>query len=221
MQHANTPVWDLPLRLWHWVLVLLVITAIVTGKLGGNAAEWHMRSGYAILTLMLFRIGWGFIGTKHARFASFVRGPRAISDYLRAKTPAPAGHNPVGALSVLALIAILLTQAILGLFANDDVMIEGPLYTLVSKATSDRLTGWHQANVYVLLGLVGLHVTAVLYYLLARGENLIRPMFTGHKEREPDTAYETPALTSPAVLWRAACLLGICSGGVWLLVTWT
>ena len=213
-------VWDLPLRLFHWSLALLVVAAIVTGKftgqLGGNAFDWHAPIGYTILTLLLFRFVWGIVGGHHARFGNFVRGPRTVLAYLRGHIPPPLGHSPLGALSVLAMLLALLVQAGLGLFANDDVLVEGPLYKLVSKETSDWLTAWHQRNLYLIAALVGLHLAAIAYYRLVRGEALARAMVGGHK-MVPATLPALPA--GDASPLRALLVLALCATAVWALVT--
>jgi len=205
------PVWDLPLRIFHWSLASLVIAAIISGKIGGNAFDWHLPIGYAVLTLLLFRLVWGIVGGYHARFANFVRGPRTIVAYLRGQLAAPAGHNPLGALSVVAMLTLLLVQGGLGLFANDDVLVEGPLYKLVSKNTSDWLTGWHKTNFYLILGLIGLHLGAILYYQIARRRNLTRAMIVGHQEiphAEPPTP-PAGGSTALALAILAGCALAV------------
>ena len=212
-------VWDLPLRLFHWVLVLLVTTSIVTAELGGNAMQIHMLSGYSILTLLLFRILWGFLGGTYARFASFVRHPRAALEYLRAlrrqDARAHLGHNPAGAWSVVLMLAVLLVQATTGLFSNDDIATDGPLVKLISKHLSDRITGIHDFNSNLLYVLIGLHLTAIAFYYFYKRENLVRPMITGFKE--------TPAGSGESAqhrgrIWLAALLLAACAGAVYLLV---
>ena len=178
-------VWDLPTRLFHWLLVTLVIAAFVTGKIGGFWMPYHMWNGTVILGLLVFRLAWGFVGGRYARFSAFVLGPGAVFHYVRTMlhrdAPKHLGHNPLGGWSVLAMLATLLVQAATGLFANDDIFVEGPLYLWVSKATSDWLTHLHILNQEVILLLVGVHVMAVLFYLIVKHENLIRPMFTGQK----------------------------------------
>ena len=181
-------VWDLPLRLFHWALVALVIAAVVSAKLGGNALDWHVRFGLATLALLIFRLLWGFIGGTHAKFSNFIRGPKTIWAYLKGLADKPLGHNPMGALSVIAILLVLFTQAITGLFSNDDILTEGPLYALVSKDTSDYLTHLHTLNQYVMYGLLALHVGAILYYRLFKKENLVRPMLTGRKQVHPSIA---------------------------------
>ncbi len=184
-------VWDLPTRLFHWLLAICVTGAYITIKLGGLWTDYHMLFGYATLGLILFRIIWGFVGTEHARFRNFVRGPRAIVAYLRGQTPYPAGHNPLGALSVVAMLALFGYQAVTGLFSNDDIASEGPLASRVSQDLSDTISGLHKLDEWPILILVGLHVAAILWYRLVKKQKLIRPMITGDAHIEdlaPDSA---------------------------------
>jgi cytochrome b len=178
-------VWDLPVRVMHWGLVLAVGGAWLTRELEGDWFAWHVRCGYAVLLLAATRIVWGLVGTRHARFGDFVRGPRAILRYLRGGAGEDgrriAGHNPLGALMVLAMLAMLLAQAALGLFANDQVMSTGPLFGYVSAETSDRLTSLHKQLFDVIVAAIAVHVAAALFYLWVRRENLILPMITGRK----------------------------------------
>lgn len=178
-------VWDLPVRVTHWSLVFLLGFLWWSGEEGGDWLTWHMRAGYAVLTLLLFRIVWGFVGSRHARFSAFVRGPGAVLSYMKtlpSRTAAVfASHNPLGALSVVLILLVLLVQVGTGLFANDDIMTEAPLYKYVSKELSDRLTSLHKLNFNLVLAVIGVHIAAVFYYLLYKSENLIKPMFTGRK----------------------------------------
>jgi cytochrome b len=194
-------VWDLPTRLFHWLMVIFVIISFATGMVGGNWMSYHLKSGYMILALLLFRLSWGFWGGRYSRFVSFIRGPIAAKRYaitlLRKDTPKHIGHNPMGGWSVMAMLAALLLQVITGLFANDDIATQGPLYGWVSKATSDWLTGIHLINKGVILFLIALHLSAVLFYLLIKRDNLIIPMVTGLRpwsEDAPSSIYKT---------WRA------------------
>lgn len=180
-------VWDLPTRLFHWLLVLGIATAYVTGQIGGNLIVWHGRAGLFIIGLVAFRVVWGFVGAPTARFAHFVRGPGAIRAYLRGQWRG-IGHNPLGALSVIGLIALVGAQAVTGLFTNDDISFAGPLADLVSKETSDRLLGIHVLLQNVLLGLVVLHLAAIVFYVRIKRDNLVRPMLTGWKSVTADTA---------------------------------
>jgi cytochrome b len=214
-------VWDAPVRLFHWLLVLLFAFMFFSGKSGSDWMEWHMRAGYAILALILFRILWGFVGSTHARFSSFLAGPSACLQFARkllARAPAPsAGHNPLGGWMVLVLLLALLFQAGTGLFANDDLLTEGPLAAFISKATSDRLSVFHSWNFNLLLLLAALHIAAVLYHAGFMKENLIGAMFTGVKHLPADAgAGSAPArFASP---WLALVLLLVAAFAVYLIV---
>lgn len=178
-------VWDLPIRLFHWLLVLGIVLSFVTVKIGGNVMELHARVGYCVLTLIVFRICWGFIGSHHARFIHFVPSPKGLLNYLSGKTKAGLGHNPLGALSVLALLFSIGLQAVTGLFANDDIAFEGPLAKHVSNGTVELLTSIHHQNEKILIILIVVHLCAIFYYQKFKGENLIKPMLLGDKEIDP------------------------------------
>jgi len=215
-----TPVriWDLPTRLFHWSLVLLVVFSVATAKVGGNWMDWHMRSGYAVLALLVFRLLWGFAGSRYALFAQFIRAPRAVLAYLRAPRGAGerhAGHNPLGGWSVLALLAALLVQAATGLFANDEIATEGPLSKLVSGATASLMTKIHLLNQNAIYALVALHLAAIAYYFFAKRENLVVPMVTGDKR---GIAAE-PAQDDALVRARAALLAALAAGLVGYVVS--
>jgi cytochrome b len=184
MRDERTPAWDLPVRSAHWLLVLGVCGSWLTHYLGPAWFAWHRRFGYAVLVIVVFRIVWGFAGTRHARFSEFVRGPRGIARWLRAGAPVVPGHNPLGALSVLAMLLLLLVQALTGLFANDEVSSSGPFYGWVLHETSNRLSGVHRANENWLLALIIVHLAAVAWYELVRGRRLIRAMWTGRGASE-------------------------------------
>ena len=173
--------WDLPTRIFHWSLFLLVTAAIVTVKIGGNAMVWHGRIGVAIVGLLAFRIVWGLVGSTYARFGHFVRGPGAIRAYLQGRWKG-VGHNPLGALSVLALLGLLVFQVSTGLFANDDISFNGPLYPLVGKDTSDWLSSLHNQAEWFIYGLISLHIAAILYYVRVKKDNIVKPMITGEKQ---------------------------------------
>jgi len=178
---ASRLVWDLPVRVTHWALVLAVAGCWATHYAGIEWFPWHRRLGYVVLVLVAFRIVWGVAGTRHARFASFLRGPRAMLDYLRGRSGAPVGHNPLGALSVLALLVLMLLQATAGLFANDEIMNKGPFYGWIAPELSNRITTLHRASSDWLLVLIGLHVAAVAWYAYTGGWSLVRAMVTGRK----------------------------------------
>lgn len=176
-------VWDVPLRLFHWALVVAVTISLLSGQFGNM--DTHVISGHVVLALLVFRICWGIVGGRHARFANFVKGPGPIMAYLRGVFGGEPrhylGHNPLGALSVIALIGVLCVQAGTGLFANDDILTEGPLAKTVSGATSSTLTGIHHLASNVLYVLIGLHLAAIVFYAL-KGERLVPAMVTGRKK---------------------------------------
>jgi cytochrome b len=175
------PIWDRPVRLVHWLIALLIPFSWWTAE--EEMMEWHYRSGLTILGLLLFRLIWGVIGSSTARFSSFVRGPRAIADYLRGRSPPVLGHNPLGALSVIGLLTMLAVQVGLGLFAADEDGLEsGPLAHLVSGKTAEEVAELHGSAFIVIVALIGLHVAAILFYLLVKRDNLVKPMVTGRRE---------------------------------------
>jgi cytochrome b len=179
---ARQPVWDLPVRLFHWTLAALILFS--WWSVHNHHTDWHIWSGCAILTLLIFRLLWGFVGSSTARFSSFVRGPRAIARYWRG-TWRGIGHNPLGALSVVALLAAVAMQVGLGLFSEDeDGLYMGPLAQLISVDASDRARDLHEAWFNVVLAVIALHLVAILYYR-ARGRKLTLPMITGRAELEP------------------------------------
>jgi cytochrome b len=210
-------VWDVPTRLFHWLLVILVTACVTTAKIGGNWMTTHMLSGYLVLALLLFRVVWGVVGGHHARFAAFVYGPRTVLRYAarfaRMDAPRYLGHNPLGAWSVVAMLAALALQVSTGLFASDDIFTQGPLYPLVSHDTSKMLTRIHNINAMVIAGLVAVHFSAVMFYLLVKGENLIKPMFTGLKMWHG----EVPPCGDS--LWTAALAAGISGALAYLIVS--
>lgn len=205
----NVRIWDLPTRLFHWCFAACVVGAYVSARLGGLYMDWHLRFGLAALALILFRVIWGFVGPRHARFRSFVKGPGEIGSYLRglaAGTARSAGHNPLGALSVLAMLLDLGIQTVLGLFATDDIMVQGPLYGTVSASTSAFLSSLHRANQWVIVALVILHLLAVAWHTLARKEPLVRAMIAGDMPAEHLPADAQPSADGAGVRLRALVL---------------
>jgi cytochrome b len=198
--------WDLPVRIVHWSFVLLLPALWWSWQAG--LMEVHRLLGYAALALMLFRLYWGFAGSDTARFASFVKGPRAVARYLAGRAGEPVlGHNPLGALSVVALLFLLALQIGLGLVAQDvDGLFAGPLAHWVDYETSELARAWHGTIFYVLLGFVGLHLAAILFYLLVRRTNLVGPMVTGRKRVPSCVAPSEPAPWRRALMGAAFSL---------------
>jgi cytochrome b len=207
-------VWDLPTRIFHWALALCVVGSFVTVKIGGNAMVWHGRIGVTVVGLLAFRLVWGFVGSTYARFTQFVRGPRAIRDYLRGQWQGE-GHNPLGALSVLAMLGTLTLLVATGLFANDDIAFEGPLYAMVGKEFSDRVAGIHRLIEPLTIFLVLAHLGAIVYYVRFKKETLIMPMISGWKVGAGETA---KGGSVPAFCVALAIALGAAYGasGAWI-----
>ncbi len=218
-QHKQL-VWDLPTRLFHWTLLILVCLSFYTGLNGGfDEMDCHMWSGYFVLTILVFRVIWGFVAQGNARFNTFVKGPANTLAYLKghsSRNPATtSGHNPVGAVSVLLMLTALLIQALSGLFANDDIMLEGPLVHLVSSESSRILTSIHHYGMWLVGLLAGLHIAAVFYHLLAKKQNLILPMISGRQLLSEEQEHPT---VNQLILATIAFLS--CAVGVYFLITY-
>lgn len=182
MQHT-VRVWDLPTRLFHWSLAATTIALVATAKLGGNAMEWHLRLGYVMLALLVFRLVWGLVGGRWSRFASFLYSPTRLWRYLRCGGEDDVGHSPLGALSVFALLAVLLLQVGSGLVSDDEIAFAGPLTRFVPGSVVGQATWYHKdVGQYLLYALVGLHLLAILFYVLVRKRTLVRPMLGGDKQ---------------------------------------
>lgn len=210
-------VWDLPTRLFHWLLMLVIAALVVSGDMGGNAMDWHVRLGLGAGALVVFRLLWGVVGGRWSRFTQFVRSPVNVMRYLRggacdSDSSAEVGHNPLGAWSVLALLLIIALQVATGLVADDEIATIGPLNRFVSEDLAHWATGWHKGpGKTVMLALIGLHVAAIVFYRL-RGKNLVVPMVTGDKILPPDTP---PSRDSTATRLLAAVLLALCLTLAW------
>ena len=197
------PVWDLWVRLFHWLLAGLI--AFSWWSVEYDHVSWHIWSGIAILTLLIFRLLWGFVGSSTARFAGFVRGPASVVAHLKGQWNG-IGHTPLGALSVVALLAAVSIQVGLGLFAEDeDGIFRGPLADHVSVDTSDQVREIHSAWFYVVLGLVVLHVGAIIFYRL-RGKMLTKAMITGKAELATGTQPMRPGKWWAALMCLAVAL---------------
>lgn len=177
-------VWDLPTRAFHWLLAASVIGMVVTAKVGGNWMAWHLRLGHVVLALLLFRLVWGFVGGHWSRFGSFLYGPLSVMRYLKGQAPAhhQVGHSPLGALSVFALIGVLLLQVGTGLLSDDEIAFFGPLVRFVDGSTVDQATAFHKhVGQWLVLALVVLHLLAILAHQFIKRDNLVGPMLHGDK----------------------------------------
>jgi cytochrome b len=178
-------VWDLPTRLFHWLLMVCVIGSVISGYIGGGAMPWHARIGYAVLTLLLFRLVWGFVGGRWSRFRSFLYAPGSVLAYVRGRSHPDhlVGHNPLGAGSVFTMLLVLAVQVATGLVGDDESAFTGPLNRFVSSAQGLAATWYHKrVGQWLLVALVLLHIAAVLYYATRKRQDLVRPMIVGDKE---------------------------------------
>lgn len=206
-------IWDLPLRIFHWSLVLLFIGAYVTNKLGPVWFKYHLWCGYGIIVLVSFRLIWGLVGTYHARFANFVSDPITTFKYAtrffsRDQKPY-AGHNPLGAIMVVVLLLTMFVQAATGLFTNDEIFNVGPLYGYISNELSLQFTSVHRQLFYWILGAVFAHVVAVLYHLFAKRDGIVKAMFTGSKIGDH---LKGEAAIKSSRIWLAVVIILVLSG---------
>lgn len=202
---ASVRVWDLPTRVFHWGLVVAVVTLVVTGNVGGNWMVWHMRAGYLVGALLLFRLVWGVGGGHWSRFATFVPRPVGLWRYLRGQghPHSSLGHNPLGALSVVAMLTLLTLQVASGLVSDDEIAFTGPLYALVSGQVSSWATWYHKdIGKLGVLALVVLHLLVMIYYRVIRKKNLVRAMLTGNQ----DTPQASPRASDDSMGTRLLAL---------------
>jgi cytochrome b len=213
----NVRVWDLPTRLFHWALAGCVVALVTTGYIGAGLMDWHARLGYAVLALLLFRMIWGFVGGRWSRFVSFFYSPRSVIAYLRGQAHPDhlVGHNPLGAGSVFAMLLLLLVQVGTGLVSDDEISFTGPLNRFVETSKGLAATWYHkQIGQWVVIGLVVLHVAAILFYLWKKRDNLIWAMLKGDKQ----VTHAAPSSRDDALTRLAALvLLCLCAAAVtWL-----
>jgi cytochrome b len=211
-------VWDVPVRVLHWLLVFLLVALIATGLAGDDWLVWHMRAGAATLTLVVFRILWGFAGSANARFSAFVRGPSAVIRYARSLLRPPhemhATHNPIGGWMTVLLLAVLLVQCLLGLCTADEDQYAGPLVAHISDALAGALSHWHRRVWWAVAALAVVHIGAVAGYDLRFRDNLAAAMLSGAKELPSGVASERGATMS----WPLALVLfAACAGASWWL----
>lgn len=213
---SKVRVWDLPTRLFHWTLVVAICGLFATGSIGGNLMVWHMRLGYTVFALVLFRLGWGIFGGHWSRFVQFVPTPARLIRYIRGldiRHPS-IGHNPLGALSVVAMLAVLVLQVGTGLISDDEIAFTGPLVRFVSGETTNLATSYHKdIGKLLLLGLVGLHLAAVAFYTVLKKKPLIPAMITGDQmSEEPMVASNTTDSVFSrvlAIMWFVACAVAV------------
>jgi cytochrome b len=215
MNSKKIRLWDLPTRLFHWLLVLGVAASIVSGQLGGNLIDWHGRIGVFIVGLIVFRVTWGLLGSTYARFAQFFPTPAKLKSYLRGEWRG-VGHNPLGAFSVFGLLGLLAFQVFSGLFSNDDITFVGPLFDLVSKDLSNQLTGLHKLSSNLLFILIGLHLAAIAFYGHVKKDNLIKPMITGWKETDQGESAKGGGIVALIVALAIAFAAIYAASGAWL-----
>ncbi|MBS0319765.1 MAG: cytochrome b/b6 domain-containing protein [Proteobacteria bacterium] len=209
------PVWDWPVRVVHWAIAVLVVVLVATGLT--DMIEWHMRAGQVLLMLVLFRVLWGFFGSRNARFGAFVTGPSRVLRYGRSlfggKHEVHATHNLAGGWMVVLLLAALATQAVLGLFANDEAGSNGPLERYISDDLSNTLSGWHVKLWWLIVALAVIHVAAVVYHRVRFRDGLTRAMFTGRKDLPAGAADPQHAATP----WlRVVVIAAVCFAAMWL-----
>ncbi len=209
-QNPRFPVWDIPTRLFHWLLAIGFFSAWITYK--ANYMVLHSWIGYGMLTLLLFRVIWGAVGSPHSRFRDFVRGPGSVYKYLKGQSHHTPGHNPLGGWSVVSLLLLLIAQAVTGLFNGDDILFSGPLRAAVSSDVANALGSIHETLYFVILGLVGLHIAAVCWYHWVKKEPLVHAMIHGHKRNRNGAG-------KPASLWLAGAVLLACAGMIWFLLS--
>jgi cytochrome b len=213
-------VWDLPTRLFHWALTICVFGAIITVNIGGLWMELHVKFGIAALCLIVFRIVWGFVGSRYARFSQFVKGPKGVIAYLKssATTKPNGGHSAIGGWSVMFLLGVVGAQAFTGLFSTDDIMTQGPLNAYVSNATAETMTSTHHLLSNAVIALIVIHILAIIVYAI-RGKRLVPPMISGDVKAS-ELAPNTPSARDDIkVRLVAFVLIGIfAAGGVWLWV---
>ena len=215
-------IWDLPTRLFHWLLVLCIAGAVICVNIGGNLMQWHAYFGYAALSLVLFRVLWGFIGAVHSRFTTFVPSPQRLIAFLSGKVGSGLGHNPLGSLSVIALLLVVGIQASTGLFTDDDIAFQGPLAKYVPNAIVSLLSSIHALNSNILFGLIGLHLLAIAYYQWVKREPILMPMIQGDKdvdvERDGNGLPATALIASKdGALQRLTAFVSLCAIALLLL----
>lgn len=204
LQHF--PLWDIPTRLFHWIIVCCIPLAWWTAEIDNY--DVHQWIGYTVIVLVSSRIAWGFLGSRHSRFSDFLVGPGRVLAYVRGSDDYSAGHNPLGGWSVMVLLALLLTQGVTGLFNTDEVLFSGPLYYWASSDLRDTMGALHETVFNVLLAMIGLHIFAVCYHQFKRREALLQAMILG---RGPAREGRAPVVH----WWRAVAIVAVLALAFW------
>jgi len=220
MKSKQDLIWDLPLRLFHWLFAISILASWYTSEQEGEMIELHMQLGYFILGLVIFRLIWGFAGTKHSRFSEFFPTPSKIINYLRESETDHqikyAGHNPLGSLMVFLMILLIVLQAVSGLFINDDIFSSGPYYGILSAEMEKTMTFIHHNTFNVMIGAIVMHVLAIVYYRLKMKTDLVTPMITGKKsEYEIDS---NDAISHSRLLAAIVIAIAVAAFVYWLVV---
>lgn len=213
-------VWDWPLRVWHWLFAVAVLGAWVTGQWGGfDWRQWHFWFGQTVVGLLIFRILWGMVGPGNARFTSFLTGPKRLLAYLKTlpdrDSPETAGHSPLGAIAVIVILTIVTAQASSGLFMSDDILYEGPWFVAVDRDSAELASTIHHQLAWPIGALIGLHLLAILFYRLYKGQRLTRAMITGQKPT--DRIRGSGSISSSRTL-LALVLIGLVAASTWWLL---
>jgi cytochrome b len=207
-------VWDLPVRLFHWLLVLSIIGSYTTAKLGTEWIPVHRRFGYFMIGMLIFRLIWGLIGPRHARFVNFIKGPGTVLQYLKGciKT---VGHNPLGAGMVVLMLLLLVVQVTTGLFSTDDIVWTGPYFPSVSHDLAEKLTAIHHLNFKFIEAAIALHLCAITYYYFVKKERLVPAMIHG---RKPASEVPEQEAIPDSQLWKALIVIVVAASCVYLLL---
>lgn len=210
-------IWDLPTRVFHWTLVLGMGFMWLTAELGGLWMDWHLKVGVFLLAMLIFRIIWGFVGSDTDRFGFFVKSPISSLQHLKELKSGSkayyAGHNPLGAWMVLFLLGAVMLQAILGLFSTDDILVEGPLYGLVSESTAKALTKFHNTWFNILLLAAVIHIFTIGFYKIRKRTNLVKAMVSGSADWPVDQQ-PIPANLTFKSSWLALSIFIVCYASV-------
>lgn len=208
-------VWDLPLRIFHWAFAATIIGCWATHELGSDYIDWHMQLGYIAIGLVLFRIIWGVVGTKHSQFKHFMVGPQSVISYLKSEKPTSAGHNPLGSLMVVGMLILVVLQSISGLFVDDEIFTTGPYFNALGDSVDELMNTIHHNSFDVIGIAIMLHIGAIIFYQKIKKQNLVKPMITGYKSSSD--VNETEEIRDSRIMLAIVIAL-ICTAFVYWLV---